>query len=345
MVGRAAMDGPASEGNPWLHRFSVFTAGSTLLLILAGGLVTSTGSGLAVPDWPLSYGTIFPPMVGGIFYEHGHRMVAAFVGLLTIVLTAWVWRQDPEGWVRYVSLAALGAVLLQGLLGGLTVLYLLPTPLSVAHALLGQTFFCLVVGIALFTSPAWRTSARPLLESRGFPLWKAALTTTVVIYVQLFLGAWMRHTEAGLAIPDFPLAFGRWIPPIWSLEADPHAPFPISTETLRLRVGLHFAHRVWALVVAASAVWVAVRVIRRHADRRELAYPAGIMLGLIPLQIAMGAMIVWTQKEIAVSTLHVGVGAAVLGSSLVLTLWSRRVSRREGAPAVQGREGPTVKAS
>ena len=333
--GRSGRDNLMSGGDPWLHRFSVFTAGATLFLIFAGGLVTSTGSGLAVPDWPLSYGMIFPPMVGGIFYEHGHRMVATFVGLLTIVLAVWVCRRDGRSWVRYVSLAALGAVVLQGLLGGLTVLYLLPTALSIGHALLAQTFFCLVVGIALFTSPVWRASASPLEDSRRVPFRHIALFATLAVYLQLFLGSWMRHTEAGLAIPDFPLAFGQLVPPIMDLEADAGAPFPISSETLRLRVGIHFAHRVWALVVSASVVWAVVRVLRMHANRKELVYPAVVMLGLIPLQIVMGAMVIWTEKGIVVSTLHVVIGAAVLASSLVLTLWSWRVSVFEKAAGLQ----------
>jgi heme A synthase len=135
---------PASDvgsGEIWLHRFAVLTAGSTFLLIVAGGLVTSTGSGLAVPDWPLSYGTLFPPMVGGILYEHTHRVVAAFVGLLTAVLAAWLWKCEPRRWVRNLGFVSLAAVVLQGILGGLTVLYRLPTPISVIHACLAQTFF------------------------------------------------------------------------------------------------------------------------------------------------------------------------------------------------------------
>jgi heme A synthase len=131
--------------NLGLHRFALFTACCTAFLIFVGGLVTSTESGLAVPDWPLSYGMLFPPMVGGIFYEHGHRMVASFVGLLTVILAIWTWRRETRAWVRRLSLAALAAVILQGLLGGLTVLYLLPTPISMTHACLAQTFFCMTV--------------------------------------------------------------------------------------------------------------------------------------------------------------------------------------------------------
>src|SRR5580693_394707 len=147
----------------WLHRYTTFVAASTVLLLVAGGLVTSTGSGLSVPDWPTSYGWsmfTFPMrnMVGGIFYEHGHRLIASSVGFLTIVLTIWLWRAEPRRWVRELGLTALGAVVLQGLLGGITVLFFLPTAISTAHAGLAQIFFGLTVAIALVTSPSWNST-------------------------------------------------------------------------------------------------------------------------------------------------------------------------------------------
>src|SRR5438477_8167502 len=119
---------------PWLRRFTKLVAASTLFLIFAGAMVTSTGSGLAVPDWPLSYGKLFPPMVGGIFYEHGHRMVAATVGLLTVIQAIWLQRRSRKRALRILGWAAVGAVIAQGLLGGLTVLFLLPPAISIAHA-------------------------------------------------------------------------------------------------------------------------------------------------------------------------------------------------------------------
>src|SRR3972149_5273960 len=152
-------DMPTMYNKP-LHRFATITAFATFLLVIAGGLVTSTGSGLAVPDWPLSYGKLMPPMVGGVFYEHSHRMVATFVGLLTVILTVWIWRKEKRRWVRVLSLVALLAVILQGLLGGLTVLFLLPTGVSVGHAALAQTFFCVVTSLAFFTSRWWLSDDR-----------------------------------------------------------------------------------------------------------------------------------------------------------------------------------------
>ena len=309
-----------SKGYRWLHRFSVFTAGATLFLIYAGAMVSSTGSGLAVPDWPLSYGMVFPPMVGGIFYEHGHRMVATFVGILTTALAVWLWRREERRWLRNLGAAALAAIVLQGLLGGLTVLYLLPTWISVSHACLAQAFFCLTVGIALFTSAGWQTAVKPISETGGAPLKWLAAAGTVVVFIQLVLGALMRHTESGLAIPDFPLSFGRLIPPFSELTVDATDPFPISIETFRTRVAIHFAHRAWAVVVSGVLVWTACRVLRAHGSRPELTRPSVALLAQLVVQLALGALVIWTGKAVAITTLHVVVGATVLATSLVLTL-------------------------
>src|SRR5262249_26177804 len=140
----------------WVHRFAVLTAGATLILIFVGALVTSTGSGLAVPDWPLSFGQVFPPMVGGVLFEHGHRLVAAFVGLLTVTLMVLLTQWEPRLWVRWLARVAVLAVLLQGTLGGVTVLFRLPLAGSVAHACLAQAFLGLVVPLAVGTAPRWQ---------------------------------------------------------------------------------------------------------------------------------------------------------------------------------------------
>lgn len=182
-----------------LHRFALMVAGSTWLLLVAGALVTSNDAGLAVPDWPLSFGSWMPPMVGGILYEHGHRMVASFVGLLTIILAIWLWRREPRRWVRRLGLLALLAVIMQGVLGGITVLFLLPTAVSVAHACLAQLFFCAVVSLALVTSPSWKRTAHQF-EDRGLPRvsWLCLLASGT-IFLQLLLGALVRHRAVGVA--------------------------------------------------------------------------------------------------------------------------------------------------
>jgi heme a synthase len=295
--------------NIGLHRFALFTACCTAFLIFVGGLVTSTESGLSVPDWPTTYGWNmfafpFSKWVGGIFFEHSHRLFASFVGFLTVVLAIWTWVKERRNWVRWLSVAALGAVIAQGLLGGLTVLLLLPAPVSTLHACLAQTFFCLTISIALVTSPGWKRGL-PLIKSHAesIPLQTLCAATTAAVYVQLILGALMRHTDSGLAIPDFPLAFGRIIPPFTSEK-----------------IVIHFAHRVGAAIVAAMIVWTFSRIVRSYSDSRLLFRPALTMFVLLAVQITLGALTVWTSKAVIPTTAHVANGALVLGTSLLLTL-------------------------
>jgi cytochrome c oxidase assembly protein subunit 15 len=178
----------------WLHRFSKAVAAATFILIAAGGLVTSTGSGLSVPDWPLSYGQVFPPMVGGIRFEHTHRVIAGFVGLLTLGLMIFLLRHEERRWVRRLGVAAFLAVILQAVLGGLTVIYLLPPAISIFHACLGPTFFCLVASIALFTSSEWRTLRAAVACEDAAAIRRILLLTMGLVYTQLFAGAVVRHT-------------------------------------------------------------------------------------------------------------------------------------------------------
>jgi cytochrome c oxidase assembly protein subunit 15 len=301
-----------------LHRFSQLVAACTVLLVLAGSLVTSTGSGLSVPDWPTSYGWsmfTFPPSkwVGGIFYEHTHRLIASTVGFLTIVLAAWLWWQDPRPWMKRLGLIALGAVVAQGVLGGLTVLFYLPAAVSTAHAGLAEIFFCLTVAIALFTSPGWERSAGGLAIVGSVTLQRLTAITTGLIYIQILIGATMRHTGAGLAIPDFPLMFGGLIPGHW----DP-------------KIAIHFAHRVGALVVLVAIVATAWHVRSHHRDKRELARPAALLVLLVVVQIALGGLTVLSGRDVAINSTHVVVGALVLATSLVLTLraWRERIEVR-----------------
>ena len=299
----------------WLHRYAKLVVCSTVLLIAAGGMVTSTGSGLAVPDWPNTYGQFmfsFPldKMVGGILYEHGHRLIASTVGFMTIILAVWTWRVDPRSWMRKLGFAALGAVILQGLLGGLTVILLLPAPVSIGHAGLAQLFFCTTVAIALFTSPGWQRSGNAVDDPR---LRSLAVLTTVLVYVQILLGATMRHNAAGLAIPDFPLAFGGLVPTQWS------AP-----------VAIHFAHRVGAAIVFGSIVAVTLRVWRAHRDEPRLVRPAMLLVVLVLVQGTLGAFVNWSGLQPVINTAHVANGALVLATSLVLALRTYRRRFAEG---------------
>src|SRR5215210_6173122 len=153
--------------NRGLHRFTVFVTCATFILIVAGALVTSNGAGLAAPDWPLSWGKVFPPMVGNLFYEHGHRLIATSVGMLTIGLTVWLWRSERRRSVRRLGLIALGGVVAQGLLGGLTVKLMLPLWVSSAHACLAQLFFCTMVSLSVFTAPGWQAEREAIEEPSG----------------------------------------------------------------------------------------------------------------------------------------------------------------------------------
>jgi cytochrome c oxidase assembly protein subunit 15 len=327
--------------NKALHVFSVSTAIATFFLVVAGGLVTSTGSGLAVPDWPLSYGMLMPPMIGGIFYEHGHRMIATFVGFLTTVLAVWLWKREQRRWMKWLGFAALGAVILQGMLGGLTVLFLLPTAISVSHATLAQTFFCIVSGIAVFTSRWWMEQDHRLLEeSEGTMLRKLVVFTTLGVYVQLILGALMRHTGSGLAIPDFPLAYGQLLP---RLEPDHLSLYnrQLILDDIRLaadgpitalQIVLHLAHRFWAIVVSGTVIWLAIRLKKSSGVTKRLAAFSNILLVALVVQLSLGALTVLSRKSVDITTAHVATGAFLLAMCFLTTLHVFRLSA--GKPSV-----------
>lgn len=319
-----------------LHLFALLVAASTALLIFAGGLVTSTGSGLSVPDWPTTYGWFmltFPleKMVGGIFYEHSHRLIATGVGALIVVLAIWLRKVEARAWVRRLGYIALGAVVTQGILGGITVLWFLPDAISIAHASLAQLVFCLTVSIALFTSPGWKNAygarqqapGRHALDDRT--LRAIAVTTTVAIYLQIVVGAMMRHTGAGLAIPDFPWAFGRLIPPVWTGP-----------------IAIHYAHRVGALLVTVLALATIGHVLFHHRSHVEVRRPSLLLAFLLVIQISLGALTVLSGKHYIINSLHVVTGATVLATSLVLTLRafrSRFAGSEEHRPAYLDRPG------
>jgi cytochrome c oxidase assembly protein subunit 15 len=184
--------------NVWLHRYAVVWSFCTLFLVVAGGLVTSNDAGLSVPDWPLSYGKLMPPMEGNIRYEHGHRMVATTVGLLTIGMAIWLVRAERRRWMRNLGWIALAAVIAQGVLGGMTVVFLLPKPVSIGHACLAQLFFSTTVAMALFTSEGWRRGAQRVEDGGAPPLHTLALAASLCVFLQLALGASARHQAIGI---------------------------------------------------------------------------------------------------------------------------------------------------
>jgi cytochrome c oxidase assembly protein subunit 15 len=220
--------------------------------------------------------------------------------------------------VRRLGLIALGAVILQGVLGGITVLWYLPDPISIAHASLAQVVLCLTVTIAIVTSPSWANAyvRGGVRTPNDAALQRIALVTTALIYAQIVIGATMRHTGAGLAIPDFPLAFGHVIPPQWNAK-----------------IAIHFAHRMGAVAVLLAILATAGHVFYHQRRRPELARPAGLLLALVCVQITLGALTVLSQKQYIINSFHVVTGACVLATSLVVTLRAHRARFTGESPA------------
>jgi len=264
------------------------------VLIIAGALVTSNDAGLSVPDWPTSFGSLYkiPHLVGGVRFEHTHRMIAQFVGFLSIILAIWTWRADRRRWMRYLGVTALGLVIAQGILGGLTVLFYLPPAISSAHAALAQTFFCVTVLIAIFTGKRWVEEAQRVEFDEQRPsLFTLALLSIFVLYVQLILGALFRHH--GLS----------WWP-----------------------------HVVNSGTVAIVLSWTAIRALSQYSRIDAVRRPAITMLSLLITQLCLGFVafltrVAWghdaVQPELpmVISTVtHVAVGALLLATTAVLAV-------------------------
>jgi cytochrome c oxidase assembly protein subunit 15 len=286
-----------STYHPALHRFAVFTVCCTFLLLIAGALVTSNDAGLSIPDWPLAYGTITPPMVGGIVYEWSHRVAATCVGILTIVLAILLRRHEPRRWVRNLGLIALGAVIAQGVLGGLTVRMLQPPWLSAAHATLAQLFFCSVVGIAVFTSAWWVSDPAPLDNGGSPSLLRIGPWTIAAVFVQLVLGAAFRHKWFGI-IPHLIGAVVVTALIFWMAAALKRR-FPAHPALTRSRKMLH-ALIGSQLLLGGAAYWS-----RLYA--RSFPQPIPVMVTL--------------------TVAHTVVGALVLAATLVVTLMCYRLLR------------------
>ena len=281
------------------HRFAMFLAACTLLLIVAGALVTSNDAGLSVPDWPTSFGSLYkmPPMVGGVKYEHGHRLFAEFVGLLIIAMAVWTQRVEQRKWMKVLGWIALAAVVGQGVLGGLTVLFYLPWAISTAHATLAQTIFCVVIAMALFTSKGWFQDSEPIVEPRLTPGTPALTAITAgCVWVQLILGAAFRHSGMKL-----------------------------------------LPHLIGACVVTAMLCWTVVRVLSRYSHAAQLRRPAQLLLALLMVQLGLGFAAYLTRLQwmldppqpttgIVVTTVsHVAGGALVLATSVILAIQTRRM--------------------
>jgi cytochrome c oxidase assembly protein subunit 15 len=289
----------ASSFSAWPHRLAVILAWATLPLLFIGGLVTSKGAGLAVPDWPTTFGYnmfLYPwsKMVGDIFYEHSHRLVASGVGLLTIALTLAFWLQERRRWLRWLGVAALLLVILQGVIGGLRVV-LLENTLAIVHAAFAQAFFALTVSLAIFTSPDWNSepSDKPITD--GGRLSRLCAVTTGLIYLQAIFGAVLRHTGE--------------------------------------RVD---AHLFFALLVTLHVIFILVRIMKFHAHRPKLTRPACFLAVLLLFQLMLGAgsyfgkftsmLGLSTGVLVFLTTTHLVTGALMLATSLLLTLRAYRFS-------------------
>ncbi len=290
--------------------------------MVAGGLVTSNNAGLAVPDWPTSFGHLFkiPKMIGGVKFEHGHRMIAEFVGLLTIIAAIWTWRVDKRRWMRGLTLGAVAGVIIQGVIGGIGVRQMLPPWVSSLHATFGQTMFCALAAIAVFTSRSWldeptvkitRKDARPLLRHCwmliGF------------LYLQLILGAAFRHV------------WTKWGPSgsnHWPVQKIIHA--------------FLYPHILNAVLVAVLLLYVSLRTLTKHSNIPHLRRPALWLLLLLIAQLLLGvsAYVVRvvqgvnesqpTMSLVEVTVAHLAVGALILALTVVLTI---QAYRHAGDPA------------
>jgi len=335
-----------------LHWYAVAAAASVSLLICSGGLVTSHEAGMAVPDWPNSFGYnmfLFPisHWVGGVLFEHTHRLIASGVGLLTVILCVALFLIEKRRWVKTLGLIAVAAVIVQGILGGLRVTENSPV-LGLFHGCLAQSFFALMATIALVTSRFWerleraRTSAsvreragtvgaetadRQSLvtnhQSRFSSYRRWAVIVTAMVFVQLVLGASMRHSHAGLSIPDFPLSYGHLFPPLDAgsinkiNEARGAAAQPYTSAGLIL---LQYVHRIWAALIVAALIFTAVRLLRNHFLPVFFRRCAGGWVLLVVVQFCLGAWTVLSNKAADIATAHVFCGALTLVLGVLLAV-------------------------
>jgi cytochrome c oxidase assembly protein subunit 15 len=296
-----------------LAAFARLTVAATLFLIFLGGMVTSHDAGLAVPDWPLSFGTINPDgwwKIENIKLEHGHRLFAQFVGLLTTILAIRIWMNVQRGWLRAFGVAAFFGVCLQGVLGGLRVTHT-STTLAIVHACTAQAFLCLLIVIAMALSPRWLEDAWEFSGKALGTIRAAGWLLVGSVYIQLILGAVMRHlsreTRAGLAFHDFPYADGKIIPVL---------------DTFGKQI--HFTHRAGALWVTLVALIVIAAVVIDAWKEPRLLVPAFALAVLLVLQICLGAQVIWLDRPPVATSLHVVTGAAILGTSLLLAMRAMR---------------------
>jgi cytochrome c oxidase assembly protein subunit 15 len=284
--------------SPWPHRLALLTAVATFPLLFVGGLVTSTGAGLAVPDWPTTFGYnmfLYPwsRMVGGIFYEHSHRLSGSVVGFLTVLLAVTLWYKESRQWLRWLGIVALGAVIAQGVLGGLRVVLLQQT-LAIIHACFAQAFFALTVSLALFTSAEWKAQPVKKIATDASRVQHLGVLTSGFLYGQLILGAILRHTGEGADL-----------------------------------------HILGAALVTVHVLLLSARVCRNHRDLPTLGRSAVLLRSLLVLQLGLGLSAYLGKFTVSgaflnpfvviLATSHVVIGALMLVTCVRLTLRAYRL--------------------
>ncbi len=330
------------RSNKWLNRYTWFICVAALLLVCSGGMVTSKNVGLAVPDWPTTFGYnmfLFPvsKWVGGILFEHTHRLIASAVGFLTIILAIWLWRSESRQWVRNLGVIALAGVILQGILGGLRVT-MLKDEIGIFHACVAQAFLALLVVLAIVTTSFWRSVREINIDPKKLaPIRTLAIAITLAIYMQLALGATMRHQHRDLAILDFPTANGAWIP-------DTSATALAKINAWRDRRGLsdvdafqiwlQMIHRFVALLIAIAVIAFWSRVWKDARQVPALKRLSMWWVAFLFVQLTLGAWTIWSNKAADIATTHVAVGAIMLsfGVSISAICWRLLAVSRQGAP-------------
>ena len=313
-----------------LHRYACFCAGGILFLITLGGLVTSNEAGMSVPDWPTTYGQnmfTFPwqDWVGGILYEHSHRLVAVGISTLITILSVALFFQERI-WLRWMGAITPVFFLLEGILGGLRVV-LSEDPLGIAHGCVAQLLFITVSLIALFTSRWWIETSPKLIP----PQWTGRVgAISLLIFAQLVLGATMRHYHEGLSIDDFPLAYHQ----VWP-KTDPAS--VAAYNQLRLEHHEHpttafyilvqMAHRIGAVLITCCILAATAGAWLARGSAPELRKWSAVWTGMVFVQFGLGAWTVWSGKDAHVATTHVVVGALTLMTGALLTAMSARLRR------------------
>jgi len=312
----------------WLNRFIWFTAFATLLLICSGGMVTSKNVGLAVPDWPTTFGYnmfLFPvsKWIGGVLFEHTHRLIASTVGFLTLILAFWLWRDDDRSSLKTLSLLAVAGVILQGILGGLRVT-MLKDQIGIFHACLAQAFLGLIVLIGVMRTNFWRTLSNSEVDPAKLRAIKTIATvTTIAIYAQLALGATMRHQHKDLAILDFPTANGAWIPDTSEAtlaKINAWRDARALSDVDAFQIWLQMAHRFLAVLIGIAVILFCLRVAREAGRIVALRRLSILWVAFFLLQFTLGASTIWSNKAADIATAHVAVGAIML--SFGISAWA-----------------------